>query len=132
MKPRPPNPPPTRLVAERPALGVMVGLALLVAIIFTLLFMVIARADDNTELCERGARIMVDGFKQENPNLASDFFHLENVKVAFPTTEGVICQADFVFSDPRLARRTDTYPVHNAEDGKIKVCNRQGKCTPPQ
>jgi len=105
------------------------------AAVFALLIAQAALAQDQPggeELCQRGAVIVVEGFKKENPNLPPDYFHLENVKLAFPTTDGVICQADFVFSDPRIAPRNQPFPVKPAADGKIQVCNRQGKCTDPQ
>jgi len=108
-----------------------------IAIAMAMLFPALAHAQteqeaENQQLCTRGGMVVVEGFKRENPNLAPDFFHLENVRLAFPTTDGVICQADFVFSDPRIATRNQTFPVRPAENGKIKICNRQGQCTDPQ
>jgi len=104
----------------------------MIKIIAILLLTVVAARADDAELCERGAKIMVDGFARDNPKLAPDFFHLENVKVAFPTSDGVICQADFVFNDPRVTTRNGTFPVRTTDDGKVRVCNVRGQCTAPQ
>ncbi len=83
--------------------------------------------DDNDRLCLRGAKIISDHFNRANPD-ESRSLTLRDVKLAFPTIDGVICQAWFDFAG---SSSNQTFPVRPAADGKIRVCNRLGRCTAP-
>jgi len=88
------------------------------------------RTQDNNELCQRAGKAFVHGFEKENPDKPG-YMSLRDVKLAFTTIDGVICQAWMDFTDPKIESRNMTFPVRPTDDGKIRLCNRQGKCTEP-